>query len=120
MAIKQNYVIYRQKTSVSKYGGRIFTIYAIGVKDRREYVTYIDPTNFNSQKWIDITTKSGNGFLVTGLNIKDEKKGVINADSQFKILAETHNPDPLLVELYELWKEQDNEKPPTNFRDLFE
>ena len=118
--INQNYVIYNQKTTGSKHGGTVTTVNAIGVSDRKEYITYIDPTNFNSQNWIDIVSKPKSGFLVKGLKVKNfDKKNIINADSKPVILAETITPDPILVELYEIWKEQD-ETPPTTFKDLFD
>ena len=117
MAIKQNYVIYNQRSGVSKHGGRLITINAIGVTDRKEYITYIDPTNYNSQHWIDVTNKPTGGFLVKGLNIK--KDNILNADSKFQVVAETLTPEPILVELHDIWKEQDEVKAPNTFRDLF-
>jgi hypothetical protein len=117
--IKQNYVIYSQKSSVSRHGGRITTINAIGVQDRKDYITYIDPTNFNSQNWQDIITKPNNAFIVHGLTVKNiQGKYIINADSKPRIIAETSDPSTLLYELHELWREQD--EPKTKFKDLFD
>lgn len=118
MAIKQNYVIYNQKSGMSRHGGRLITVNAIGVTDRKEYITYIDPTNYNSKNWVDVISKPSGGFLVKGLNVK--KDNIINADSKFQVLAETITPDPILVELHEIWKEQDEKKTANTFRDLFE
>lgn len=120
MSIIQNYVIYDQKSGVSRYGGRLITVRAIGVTDRKDYTTYIDPTNYNSQNWIDVTSKPSGGFLVKGLKVKNEEKRILNADSKFTVLAETHIPDPILIELHEIWKEQDEAKTPNTFRELFE
>ena len=118
MANNQKYVIYNQKTGISKHGGTLITINAIGVEDRKEYITYIDPTNYNAQNWIDIVSKPKGGFLVKGLKVK--QKNIINADSKFTVLAETHTPEPILVELHNKWKEEDELPPPNTFRDLFE
>ena len=114
----QNYVIYEQHTKISKYGGTVITVNVIGVQDRKEYITYIDPTNYNAQNWTDITSNPQGGFLVSGLKVK--KDNILNADSKFTVLAATHTRDALLSELHEVWKTQDEKKTANTFRDLFE
>jgi hypothetical protein len=118
MAITQNYIIYEQRRGVSRYGGPMITVKMIGVTDELDYVTYIDPSNFNSQKWIDVTSKPGGGFLIQGLEVKKDK--IINADSNFVVLAETITPEPILAELNAISKQRREKKTETTFRDLFE
>lgn len=116
MTTKQHYVIYNQRRGVSKHGGALITIKAKGVTDGNEYITYIDPTNFNSQNWIDITSKPEAGYLVKGMNIK--RDNILNADSKFTVLAETHTAEIMLAELDKVWQERN--RPKNTFRDLFD
>lgn len=118
--IKQNYVIYQQSKQHSRHGGMITKLLAIGVRDRKDYVTYIDPTNYNYQQWQPLVQNPTAGYLLGHMRVKNQDKCILNADSQFKVLAVTATPDVLLYELHDIWKEQDEAPAPNHFRELFE
>jgi len=118
--MSQPYIIISQKTGLSKYGGTLITINMIGVNDRQEYKTYIDPRNFNYANWQHITQNPGHGFVIRSLKIKNKDKRLISADSKPIIEWEHDDPEVILAQLEEIWNEQDNQRTATTFRDLFE
>jgi hypothetical protein len=125
MAIKQPYIVLEQRQGHSqKYGTEMTTIIMVGVKDRREYVTYIDSPNRNAANWQHITRNTTHGFVLRNLNTtaKSTKKGqtIINADSQPIIEWETDTLDEVLVDAQKYWEQEDLKKDSDKFGDLFE
>lgn len=125
MAIKQPYIVLEQRQGFSqKYGTEMTTITMVGVKDRREYVTYIDSPNRNTANWSHITRNPTHGFVLRNLNTtnKSTKKGqtIINADSAPIIEWETDELDEVLVDAQKYWSEEDRKKDSDKFGDLFE
>jgi hypothetical protein len=125
MAIKQPYIVLEQRSGHSqKYGTEMTTIIMVGVKDRREYVTYIDSPNRNTVNWAHITRNPTHGFVLRNLNTtaKSTKKGqtIINADSQPIIEWETETLDEVLIDAQRYWAEEDRKKDSDKFGDLFE
>jgi hypothetical protein len=125
MAIKQPYIVLEQRQGFSqKYGTEMTTITMVGVKDRREYVTYIDTPNRNTVNWSHITRNPTHGFVLRNLNTtsKSTKKGqtIINADSEPIIEWETELLDEVLIDAQKYWSEEDRKKDSDKFGDLFE
>ena len=116
----QPYIIATQKTGLSKYGGTLITITMIGINDRKEYKTYIDPRNHNYANWQHVVMHPQNGFVIRNLKVKNKDKLLISADSQPIIEWEHDDPEVIFAQLEELWKEQDHQRTATTFRDLFE
>lgn len=125
MAIKQPYIVLEQRQGHSqKYGTEMTTIIMVGVKDRREYVTYIDAPNRNVKHWQHITNSPTHGFVLRNLDTtnKSTKKGqtIINADSQPIIEWETDTLDEVLADAQKFWAEEDKRNGSDKFGDLFE
>jgi hypothetical protein len=125
MAIKQPYIVLEQKKGYSqKYGTEMTTIIMVGVKDRREYVTYIDSPNRNAANWQHITRNHDHGFVLRNLKATDKstKKGqtIINADSQVIIEWETDTLDEVLADAQKFWAEEDKRNGSDKFGDLFQ
>jgi hypothetical protein len=120
-AMTQNYIIVKQETMNSKYGGEIIKITLVGTRDRFEYTTYIDPRNRNATNWFHIINHPTRGYVVSGIKTKQSKDGklLVNADSDPIISAECEHSSELFCELIAVWREQD-EKTPNQFRNLFE
>lgn len=120
--MKQPYVVLHQKQRLSKYGNYITEIGIVGVLDRNEYLTYVDPNNQNHNKWTHILRHPTHGFVLNNLKQKKLKDGriVINADSDPLIEWETEDPNEIWSDLVSIWKEEDDRKNRTKFRDLFE
>ena len=116
----QPYIVATQKTGLSKYGGTLITITLIGINDRQEYKTYIDPRNHNFVNWQHITQNPQNGFVIRSLKVKNKEKNLISADSKPIIEWEHDDPEVIIAQLEEIWREQDLQKTATTFRDLFE
>lgn len=115
---QQAYYIQSQRTGSSKLGGIVTTITLIGLQDRQQYKVYIDPANFNIKNWDMITAYPRDGFVVTGIRLKDPVKKIVNADSRVSILWQEANRDVIWEDIEKLWQEQD--APKNNFKDLFE
>lgn len=100
------------------------TLILVGVKDRREYVTYVDTPNRNAENWGHITRNPGHGFVLRNLQTtnKTTKKGqtIINADSQAIIEWETDSLDEVLIDAQKYWEEEDRKNLSDKFGDLFE
>lgn len=125
MAIKQPYIILEQRQGFSqKYGTEMTTLILVGVKDRREYVTYIDTPNRNVKHWQHILNKPTHGFVLRNLKLtnKTTSKGqtIINADSEPIIEWETDTLDEVLVDAQKFWAEEDKRNGSDKFGDLFE
>ena len=125
MAIKQPYIVLEQRQGHSqKYGTEMTTITMVGVKDRREYVTYIDSPNRNAANWAHITRNTTHGFVLRNLKATDKstKKGqtIINADSEVIIEWETNTLDEVLLDAQKYWEEEDRRNGSDKFGDLFQ
>ena len=125
MAIKQPYIVVEQKPGYSKIAGTpMTTVVMVGVKDRREYVTYVDTPNRNAVNWQHITNHADHGFVLRNLNVtnKSTKKGqtIINADSQPIIEWETDTLDEVLIDAQRYWEPEDRRNNSDKFGDLFE
>lgn len=125
MAIKQPYIVVEQRAGYSKIAGTpMTTLILIGVKDRREYVTYVDTPNRNAANWGHITRNPEHGFVLRNLTAtnKTTKKGqtIINADSEPIIEWETDSLDEVLIDAQKYWEEEDRKNLSDKFGDLFE
>ena len=125
MAIKQPYIVIEQKSGYSKIAGTpMTTIVMIGIKDRREYVTYVDAPNRNAKNWSHIINNPTHGFVLRNLTItnKTTKKGqsIVNADSEILIEVEELNLESILNTVNEFWDEEDRKRDSDRFGDLFE
>ena len=125
MAIKQPYIVIDQRPGYSRVAGTpMTTLTLIGVKDRREYVTYVDTPNRNAVKWQHIINNPIHGFVLRNLDItnKTTKKGqpIVNADSEVLIEVEELSLEPILVTMKNFWDEEDRKSNSDRFGDLFE
>ena len=121
----QPYIVIEQRTGYSKIAGTpMTTIIMVGVKDRREYVTYVDTPNRNAAHWTHITRHTDHGFVLRNLKptTKTTKKGqtIINADSEPIIEWETDSLDEVLADAQKFWAQEDALKGSDKFGDLFE
>jgi hypothetical protein len=124
MAMIQPYIVIEQRTGYSKIAGTpMTTIIMVGVKDRREYVTYVDTPNRNAAHWQHITRHIDHGFVLRNLKptTKTTKKGqtIINADSEPIIEWETDSLDEVLADAQKFWAQEDALKDSDKFSDLF-
>lgn len=119
--MQQPYIVIKQQSSTSKvYGTPMTKITFIGVKDRQEYVTYIDQPNKNYRNWQHIINNPTHGFVLRGLKTKDFKdKTLINADSKPIIEWEDDDDVEIMQVLAEIWAEQDRRDGSDKFSDLF-
>jgi hypothetical protein len=120
----QPYIVIEQRTGYSKIAGTpMTTIIMVGVKDRREYVTYVDTPNRNAAHWTHITRHTDHGFVLRNLKptTKTTKKGqtIINADSEPIIEWETDSLDEVLADAQKFWAQEDALKGSDKFGDLF-
>ena len=67
----------------SIHGGNVHTAHLKGIKTQRDYKTYIDPGNMNYRHWSHLIPlgQTKGVVLGEGLKLKDEAKGIINADA---------------------------------------
>lgn len=122
MAIKQPYIVLKQEARTSKkYGTPMTKITFLGVKDRREYVTYIDAPHRNYKKWLHIINHPDHGFVLRNLKTKSHKGDeLIDADSDPIIEWEDTTDEEIMRQLAEVWAEEDRRRGTDKFRDLFE
>lgn len=120
--MKQPYVVLKQERRFSKISGSPMTkITLLGIKDRQEYVTYIDSPNRNHDNWSHITNNPDHGFVLRNLRTKKAKgKVLIDADSQPIIEWEDVNDEEIMRQVAEVWAEEDRKNGSDCFRDLFE
>jgi hypothetical protein len=83
-----------------KYGGEIYRITFQDVGTEENYYTYADPKNRNFKRWADIIKFAKHaGIILCDVKIKDPKKGLINADSNFEVeFMETHELADIVVQ----------------------
>ena len=123
--MKQPYIVIEQREGFSRITGHpLTTIIFVGCKDRKEYVTYIDQANRNTEHWSHILRNPQHGFAISNVKLKSkvtrQGQGIINADSEFRIESEYESLDEMLAEIQEIWQEQDRKGDSDRFRDLFE
>lgn len=105
----QYYIILTQRQITSNYNGnKIAEITLVGVQDRCLYKTYVDPQNRNFKNWSYIIHNPAQGYLVSGIRIKDQDKALISADSQVKILVATEEASEVYSELLAKWHREDD------------
>lgn len=114
------YAVLQQEKRPSKYGGMIVKITLVGVLDRKEYITYVDPLNLNIKNWQHIINNPEHGFILTDLKLKRGKDDLINADSEPVIDGQYVNMNDMLDLLQQVWDKQDAANNPSRFSDLFE
>ena len=122
--MKQPYIILEQRSGFSqKYGTQMTTITMVGVKDRREYITYVDTPNRNAANWQHITRHQDRGYVLRNLELttKVTAKGqqIINADSEPIIEWEAESLDEVLKDAQKYWAEEDRRAGSDKFGDLF-
>lgn len=117
----QLYAVLAQETGVSRHLGTPYVkITMVGVKDRKEYITYIDQPNFNTKNWQHIINNPTRGFVIRNLRTKQHKgKDLINADSKPLIEYESEDPNEVLDVIKEYWLREDR-RGPNRYGDLFE
>lgn len=125
MAIKQPYIVIDQRPGYSKIAGTpMTTLTLIGIKDRREYVTYVDTPNRNARNWQHVTNNPTHGFVLRNLDItnKTTKRGqpIVNADSEVLIEVEELSLEPILVTVKNFWDQEDRKNNSDRYSDLFE
>lgn len=67
----------------SIHGGNVHTAHIKGIISQKDYKTYIDPGNMNYRHWQHLIPlgQTKGVVLAQGLKLKDDAKGIINADS---------------------------------------
>jgi len=114
------YAVLAQEKRPSKYGGMIVKITMVGVLDRKEYHTYVDPLNLNVRNWHHIINNPNDGFILTDLKLKRGSEDLINADSEPIIDGQYPQIGEMLDQLQAIWAEQDRRNNPHRFSDLFQ
>lgn len=98
----------------SKHGGMVYEVEFIGIKTKKAYKSYIDPSNNNFGHWRMILEVAENkGVVLSGMKYKDEDKAILNADSSAKT-EYIVTKDELAEVLEEYWDSQNK------FKKLFE
>jgi len=121
MAVIQPYIVLKQESRTSKkYGTPMTKITFLGVKDRKEYVTYVDAPHRNYKNWQHIINNPNHGFVLSNLTFKKYKDDIlIDADSKPLIQREDVNDKEIMEELAEIWAEEDRRNNTDKFSDLF-
>lgn len=101
----QPYIVLKQHPMKSKHGGTVHHITLVGVLDRMQYHTYIDPDNRNYKYWYRLINNPQDGFVIKNCQIK--RDDLISADSRISIVWQTDNANDIFDELYDIWQEQD-------------
>jgi hypothetical protein len=122
MAVKQPYVVLKQEWGRSRHLGTEYVkITMMGIKDRKEYVTYVDTPNHNYKNWSHIINNPKHGFVISNIKTKSHKgKELVDADSKPMIDWEDDDDTEIMKQIAEIWAEQDLKADSDKFRDLFE
>jgi hypothetical protein len=120
--MKQPYVVLKQEWGRSKHQGTEYVkITFVGVKDRKEYTTYIDTPNHNYKNWQHIINNPSHGFVLRNLKTKTHKgKTLVDADSKPIIDWEDSDDSEIMRQVSEIWAEEDIKADSDRFRDMFE
>ena len=121
MAIKQPYVVLKQEESTSKkYGTPMTKITLLGVKDRKEYITYVDTPHRNYKNWEHVINNPTHGFVLRNITTKIHKdKELVDADSKIIIEWEDNDDSEIMRQVAEIWAEEDLRNGSDKFSDLF-
>lgn len=122
MSTKQPYVVINQEARTSmKYGTPMTKITLLGVKDRKEYVTYVDTPHRNYKNWSHIINNPNHGFVLRNIKTKMHKgEELVDADSKPIIDVEMESLEEVMEIIAEFWEEEDRKRNSDKFRDLFE
>jgi predicted alpha/beta hydrolase len=122
MAVKQPYVVLKQEAGFSRHLGTEYVkITFLGIKDRKEYITYVDTPNHNYKNWEHIIRNPRHGFVVRNLKTKTHKgHELVNADSRPIIEIEDTDDVEIMRQVAEIWAEEDLKANSDRFRDMFE
>jgi hypothetical protein len=122
MSTKQPYLVINQEARTSmKYGTPMTKIYFLGIKDRKEYWTYVDLPHRNYKNWSHIINNPDHGFVLRNLQTKMHKnEELIDADSKPIIDVEMESLEEVMEIIAEFWEKEDRKRNTDKFRDLFE
>lgn len=121
MAVKQPYVIINQEAKTSmKYGTPMTKITLLGVKDRKEYITYVDLPHRNYKNWQHMINNPDHGFVLRNIQTKMHKGDeLVDADSRPIIDVEMESLEEVMEIIGEFWDKEDLKKNSDKLRDLF-
>ena len=121
MAVLQPYIVLKQEASTSKkYGTPMTKITLLGVKDRKEYITYVDTPHHNYKNWEHIINNPDHGFVLRNIKTKWHKdKELVDADSRPIIEWEDVNDQEIMRQVSQIWAEEDIKNGSDKFSDLF-
>ena len=119
--MKQPYIVLKQESGISqRFGTPMTKITLLGVKDRKEYITYVDTPNYNYKNWSHIINNPNHGFILRNLKTKQHKdKTLIDADSKPIIEFEDEDDVEIFKELAKIWAEEDLRNNTDKFSDLY-
>lgn len=103
----QYFTVLKQQQIKSRHGNRVIELTLVGITDRLLYKTYLDPNNRNYKAWSSIIHQPYYGFVLSGLKIKDQEKGLVSADSKIRIVYQTEYQSEVYNELIHAWQTQD-------------
>ena len=108
--IDEPLLITKCEQSTSMHGGTtIYKIWFMGIKSQHtHYHTWADPLNVNWKYWQHIVPIANDkGIVLNNLKLKDDGKGLVNADSTFKI-EYVGDLDTVMAELQRYWESVDS------------
>lgn len=103
------YVVLEVRPMMSRQGHKIYELDLVNTQTRMLYKTYADPHLRNFPNWSRIVINPNHGYILTNIKIRDEIKQLADADVKPRILSTTDSKEQLLEELYEYWRELDQE-----------
>lgn len=118
----QPYLVVKQTKAFSRNTGRPYTkITLVGIKDQREYETYVEEGMRNYKHWEHIVAYPDRTFVLTNLTVKNSEDGLISADSRPVIehSALPENSHEIIGPITEYWEEENRRGSATTFNQLF-
>ena len=100
----ETFVRTKQDRFTSRYGNRIWRIDFTGLEDRKNYYTFVDPTNRNYLNWQHIIENPESGFLISNLTLKTGQADLVSADSR-PVIEHQGDPDAITDAVKEYWQE---------------
>ena len=100
----ETFVRTKQDRFTSRYGNRIWRIDFTGLEDRKNYYTFVDPTNRNYPNWQHIIENPESGFLISNLTLKTCAPDLISADSK-PVIEHQGDQDSINDAVKEFWQE---------------
>lgn len=121
MAVKQPYLVLKQEAKTSmKYGTPMTKITLLGIKDRKEYITYVDTPHRNYKNWEHVINNPNHGFILRNIKTKMHKgEELVDADSKIMIDWEDDTDQEMLKQISQVWAEEDIRAGTDKFSDLF-